>query len=127
MVNRISFFFCVLIFCLFFPQASSLDQTLSLPIEVKNIHYVLATLDAPSVKFKNTQQKFPCGMNIFLKITLHDNLGNKFAHNFEYENTLKHKLSSKEIADIHIGGNFTIGVRKTNLFFCFSLSFDFLI
>lgn len=107
-----------------FRQASSLDQTLSLPIEVKNIHYVLATLDAPSVKFKHTEKKIPRGMNIFLKVTLHDNLGNEFSHNFEDINTLKHKLSSKEIADIHIGGNFTIGVRKTNFFL---LAFDSLI
>ncbi|KAJ6640907.1 Nuclear pore membrane glycoprotein, partial [Pseudolycoriella hygida] len=91
--------------------ASSLDQTLSIPIEVKNIHYVLATLDAPSVKFKHTETKLPRGMNIFLKVTLHDNLGNEFSHNFEDINTLKHKLSSKEIADIHIGGNFTIGIN----------------
>ncbi|KAG4071558.1 hypothetical protein HA402_011712 [Bradysia odoriphaga] len=91
--------------------ASSLDQTLSLPIEVKNIHYVLATLDASSVKFKHTETKIPCGLSIFLKVTLHDNLGNEFSHNFGDINTLKHKLSSKEIADIHIGGNYTIGIN----------------
>lgn len=112
---------CLLLFNL--PQASSLDQTLSLPIEVKNIHYVLATLDAPSVKFKHTEKKIPRGMNIFLKVTLHDNLGNEFSHNFEDINTLKHKLSSKEIADIHIGGNFTIGVRRTFFFFDSSIYF----
>lgn len=87
------------------------DQTLAIPVEVKNIHYILATMNSPNIKLKHAETKIPRGMNIILKITLHDNLGNEFSHNLEDVNTLKHKLSRKEMADIHVGGNFTIGVR----------------
>lgn len=84
---------------------------MSIPVEVKNIHYLLASIYAPNLKLKHLERKIPRGMNILLKITLHDNLGNEFSHNLEDINTLKHKLSRKEMADIHVGGNFTIGVR----------------
>lgn len=95
------------------------DQTLAIPIEVKNIHYILATMHSPNIKLKHAETKIPRGMNIILKITLHDNLGNEFSHNLEDVNTLKHKLSRKEMADIHVGGNFTIGVRTLNHSTCF--------
>lgn len=94
-------------------QASSMDQTLSIPVEVKNIHYILASMyvaDGAGMKLKHLERKIPRGMHIILKITLHDNLGNEFSHNLEDINTLRHKLSRKEMADIHVGGNFTIGV-----------------
>lgn len=89
-----------------------MDQTLSIPIEVKNIHYVLATLHAPTMKLKYAEHKIPAGMNVALKITLHDNLGNEFSHNLEdlSGGSLRHKLSRKEMADINVGANFTIRV-----------------
>lgn len=97
------------------------DQTLPIPVEVKNIHYIMASLDSSSgsvVKLKHPESRIPRGMNIILKVTLHDNLGNEFSHNLEDINTLRPKLSHKEMADIHIGGNFTIGVSYI-IFFLF--------
>lgn len=101
------------------------DQTLPIPVEVKNIHYILASLGAAGgVKLKYPESRIPRGMNIILKITLHDNLGNEFSHNLEDINTLRHKLSRKEMADIHIGGNFTIGVSSSYIFVSLLCVFD---
>lgn len=96
-----------------------MDQTLSIPIEVKNIHYILATLHTPTSKLKFSESKIPAGMNIALKITLHDNLGNEFSHNLDEQisGNLQHKLSRKEMADISVGANFTVGVSFIFIFY----------
>lgn len=91
--------------------SSSSDQSLSVPVEVKNIHYILVSLDtSSSLKLKSVENKIPQGFNVVLKITLHDNLGNEFSHNLEDVSSLKHKLSRKEMVDIRVGGNLTLGV-----------------
>lgn len=105
-----------------------MDQTLSIPIEVKNIHYILATLHTPTSKLKFPETKIPAGMNIALKITLHDNLGNEFSHNLDEQvsGNLQHKLSRKEMADINVGANFTVGVSfKQCLFEIYFIIFLF--
>lgn len=93
--------------------ASSLDQTIAIPVEVKNIQYLLATLHAPTPKLRNTESHLPRGSHVLLKVTLHDNLGREFAHSRLRDgagSTLQYKLSHREIADMHTEGNWTIGV-----------------
>lgn len=99
-------------------QASSLDQTLAIPVEVKNIQYVLATLHTPTLKLRHAEAHIPRGAHVVLKVTLHDNLGREFAHSRLVQPIggaggdalLRHKLSQREMADVHVGGNWTIGV-----------------
>lgn len=79
-------------------------------MEVKNIQYILATLLYPSVKLRQIEQKIPSGMNMILKISLHDNLGNEFSHNIEDVNGIKYELSHKDVVDVQIGNNLTVSV-----------------
>lgn len=92
--------------------ASAHDQTLSIPIEVKNIHYVLANLEAPTIKLRTVEPLLPSGMNLVLKVSLFDNLGNEFSHNLQDVNTLKNSLSRKDTVGINVGENFTISVSS---------------
>lgn len=93
-----------------FLKASSADQTLSIPIEVKNIHYIMASLQSTNFQLKSYEKKIPFGLNFVLKVSLHDNMGNELSHNFEVLNTLAFKLSKQESLDIHFGNNYTLGV-----------------
>lgn len=80
---------------------------------MKNIQYVLATLHAPTLKLRHAEQHIPRGTHLVLKVTLHDNLGREFAHSRLLDgggNTLRHKLSHREMADVQADGNWTIGV-----------------
>lgn len=90
--------------------ASAQDQTLSIPIEVKNIHYVLSSLELPSIKLRNVETTLPNGIKLALKVALYDNLGNEFSHNLQDVNTLKYTLSRKDTVDLGIGENFTVSV-----------------
>lgn len=92
-------------------QATSDDQTLTIPIEVKNIHYVLATLHTPTIKLKQIEKKIPSGMNIVLKVSLHDNMGNEFMRDLQETSALTYKLSQKEQIGIRFGSNSTVAVN----------------
>lgn len=72
----------------------------------------MAALVYPTIKLKNTEERIPRGMNFVLKVSLHDNLGNEFSHNIEDVNGLKYDLSHKDIVDVQIGNNLTVGVSK---------------
>lgn len=91
--------------------ATSDDQTLSIPIETKNIHYVLATLHAPSFKLKQVETKIPSGMNVILKVSLHDNLGNEFSHGIQDASILVPKLAKHDGIEVNFGNNFTISLN----------------
>lgn len=93
------------------PQATSEDQTLSIPIEVKNIHYVLATLHTPSIKLKQVEKRIPSGMNIVLKVSLHDNMGNEFLTDLQETSALTFKLSQKEQIAVKFGNNKTVALN----------------
>lgn len=99
-----------------FIQAKTVDQTLPIGIEVKNVQYILVTL-LPDIKLKQAEHKIPRGMNFVFKISLHDNLGNEFSHNIEDVNGLRYELATKDVVDAQIGNNLTIAVspRPTNL------------
>lgn len=88
--------------------ASSFDQSLTIPIEVKNIHYILTTVDVSNFKLKHPENAIPQGISLKLKISLHDNLGNEFSHNIEEINALKHKLSKRGNVQITTGNNLSI-------------------
>lgn len=102
-------------------KAKTFDQTLAIGIEVKNVQYILASLEYPTIKLKHNEEKIPRGMNFILKVSLHDNLGNEFSHNVEDVNGLKYDLSHKDIVDVQIGHNLTVAVSKPNLKFVFDL------
>lgn len=91
--------------------ASSMDQNLDIPIEVKNVHYILASVAVGGAKLKKITSELPLNLNLVLKVTLHDNLGNVFSHDFDDLNYLKHKLSNRDAVDVHIGDNFTLSLN----------------
>lgn len=90
--------------------ATSEDQTLSIPIETKNIHYVLATLHTPTFKLRQIESKIPSGMNLILKVSLHDNLGNEFSHDSQDTSMLIPKLAIHESVEVNLGNNFSIAL-----------------
>uniref|UniRef100_A0A1B0DJU9 Nuclear pore membrane glycoprotein 210 n=1 Tax=Phlebotomus papatasi TaxID=29031 RepID=A0A1B0DJU9_PHLPP len=87
--------------------ATADDQSLSIPIEVKPIHYVLVSLHPVNLKLRNVESKIPQGLNVRLKVSLHDNLGNEFSHNFD-PGSLQWKLALRDLVDVHSGDNFTL-------------------
>lgn len=91
--------------------ASSEGQTLSIPIEVKPIHYVLTRLQPTEMKLVQSEHKLPQGLTFMLKVSLHDNLGNEFYHNFDDMNILRHRLSNKEAIDVNVMENMTISLN----------------
>ncbi|XP_013110354.2 nuclear pore membrane glycoprotein 210 [Stomoxys calcitrans] len=104
--------------------AKTFDQTLAIGIEVKNVQYVMASLEYSTIKLKHTEDKIPRGMNFILKVSLHDNLGNEFSHNIDDVNGLKYDLSHKDIVDVQIANNLTVAInlpRETNNMIAISL------
>jgi nuclear pore complex protein Nup210 len=70
----------------------------------------MANVHERTTKLKSIEDKIPQSLSIFLKITLHDNLGNEFSQSLEEINVLRYKSSRKEMLDLHFVGNFTVGV-----------------
>ncbi|EDW01493.1 nuclear pore membrane glycoprotein 210 [Drosophila grimshawi] len=103
--------------------AKTVDQTLPIGIEVKNVQYILVTLQ-PDIKLKQLEHKIPRGMNFVFKVSLHDNLGNEFSHNIEDVNGLRYELATKDVVDAQIGNNLTIALnlqRETSNMIAISL------
>ncbi|XP_002004459.3 nuclear pore membrane glycoprotein 210 [Drosophila mojavensis] len=103
--------------------AKTVDQTLPIGIEVKNVQYILVTLQ-PDIKLKQLEHKIPRGMNFVFKVSLHDNLGNEFSHNIEDVNGLRYDLATKDVVDAQIGNNLTIALnlqRETSNMIAISL------
>ncbi|XP_002059350.3 nuclear pore membrane glycoprotein 210 isoform X2 [Drosophila virilis] len=103
--------------------AKTVDQTLPIGIEVKNVQYILVTLQ-PDIKLKQLEHKIPRGMNFIFKVSLHDNLGNEFSHNIEDVNGLRYDLATKDVVDAQIGNNLTIALnlqRETSNMIAISL------
>ncbi|XP_062541443.1 nuclear pore membrane glycoprotein 210 [Armigeres subalbatus] len=91
--------------------ASSFDQSLTIPVEVKNVHYILTSLEASNVKLRQPENVIPQGLNLRLKVSLHDNLGNEFSHGIEEVSTLKQKLSKKGNVLITTGANYSVALQ----------------
>ncbi|ALC40423.1 gp210, partial [Drosophila busckii] len=103
--------------------AQTVDQSLPITIEVKNVQYILVTL-LPDIKLKQLEHKIPRGMNFVFKVSLHDNLGNEFSHNIVDVNGLRYSLATKDVVDAQIGSNLTIALnlqRETNNMIAISL------
>lgn len=97
--------------------ATSHDQSLTIPVEVKNVHYVLTSLEPSNVKLKHPESVIPQGLNLKLKVSLHDNLGNEFSHGIEDVSLLKYKLSKRGNVLITTGTNLSVGlelIRETS-------------
>lgn len=94
--------------CLVVASSSSNNQKLDIPVEVKKIHYVMASAVTSDVRMKGTMTQLPSDLNFDLTISLHDNLGNKFSHSLEEINW---KLSNRNTVEIHNGANFTLNLK----------------
>lgn len=88
-------------------SSASSDQKLDIPVEVKNINYIMASV-VPNVQMKSFEQQLTNNLNFEMTISLHDNLGNKFSHTFE---DLKWQLSSRDSVEAINGENFTLSIR----------------
>lgn len=71
----------------------------------------MTTLHQPDTRLKKVESHIPNGLHLILKVSLHDNVGNEFSHNYEDLHALRHRLTNKELVDVHFGGNFTIGLK----------------
>ncbi|XP_053675808.1 nuclear pore membrane glycoprotein 210 [Anopheles nili] len=97
--------------------ASSHDQSLTIPLEVKNVHYIMTSVQTGSMKLKQIENSIPQGFSLKLKVSLHDNLGNEFSHGLEDVSVLKHKLSKRGNVLINTGSNYSVGlelIRETS-------------
>lgn len=86
--------------------ASCNDQKLDIPVEVKNVHYIMTT-SLPTGFIRGMQSHLPRALNFRLGVTLHDNLGNQFSHSFE---DIQWRLSSKNAIEVRAGENFTLAI-----------------
>lgn len=50
-------------------------------------------------------------MNVILKVSLHDNLGNEFSHSIQDTSVLLPKLATQEGIEVNFGSNFTISLN----------------
>ncbi|CRK92902.1 CLUMA_CG006265, isoform A [Clunio marinus] len=82
------------------------DQKLDIPIDVKNIHYLMATVN-PTTQLLNAGKQLPRDLSFTISVTLHDNIGNKFSHGLE---DIKWKLSNRNIVEIKTVDNSTLSV-----------------
>uniref|UniRef100_A0AAG5DFW4 BIG2 domain-containing protein n=1 Tax=Anopheles atroparvus TaxID=41427 RepID=A0AAG5DFW4_ANOAO len=98
-------------------MASSQDQSLTVPLEVKNVHYIMASLQAGTVRLRQVDHTVPQGFALTLQVSLHDALGNEFSHGLEDVSSLRHKLSKRGNVLISTGSNYTLGlelIRETS-------------
>ncbi|XP_059614820.1 nuclear pore membrane glycoprotein 210 [Phlebotomus argentipes] len=93
--------------------ATADDQSLSIPIEVKPIHYVLVTLHPVNLKLRSVESKIPQGLNVRLKVSLHDNIGNEFSHNLNSVSSLQWNLAQRDLIDVHTVDNFILDLSLT--------------
>lgn len=89
-------------------SSASSDQKLDIPVEIKNIHYVMISAVSNGVQMKGIEKELPKDLSFDLTLTLHDNLGNKFSHSLE---DINWQLSNRDTVEIHNGENFTLALR----------------
>ncbi|XP_049546523.1 nuclear pore membrane glycoprotein 210 [Anopheles darlingi] len=97
--------------------ASSQEQSLTIPLEVKHVQYVMATLQPGTVKLRQVAHSIPQGFALSLKVSLHDNLGNEFSHGVEDVATLRHRLSKRGNVLINTGTDYSVAlelIRETS-------------
>lgn len=82
------------------------DQKLDIPVEVKSVNYIMATVQ-PNGNLKGVRSSLPRDLSFVISVSLHDNLGNVFSHSFE---DIKWKLSNKNTVEVRATDNFTISI-----------------
>lgn len=55
-------------------------QKIDIPIEVKQIHYIMASVDS-KLKLKEVHSAIPKNLHLLISVNVYDDLGNKFSHN----------------------------------------------
>lgn len=103
-------------------KAKTVDQTLPIDIEVKNVEYILVSL-IPAIKLKTIDHKVPRGMNFIFKVSLHDNLGTEFSETIGDGNELYYELATTDMVDVQINNNFSIAVSVPYLFLIYPVPF----
>lgn len=88
-------------------SSTSSDQKLDIPVEVKNVHYIMTSV-VPKVHMRGLQRHLPKDLNFDMTISLHDNLGKKFSHNLD---DIRWQLSNRDSVEINYGENFTMSVK----------------
>lgn len=88
-------------------SSTTSDQKLDIPVEVKNVHYIMTSV-IPKVQMKGLEQQLPKDFNFDMTVSLHDNLGKKFSHSLE---DIKWQLSNRDSVEIHNGENFTLTIK----------------
>lgn len=84
----------------------------------------MATLHTPTFKLRKIESKIPSGMNVILKVSLHDNLGYEFSHDSQDISMLIPKLAIHDSVDVNYGNNFSIALsllRETSNMLSISL------
>lgn len=88
-------------------SAASFDQELPIVVRVKNIHYVMASLQQGTTGGQGTlrlgETKLPRGLTLQLKISLHDNLGNEILHNWDATEHLGHAVTRRDGVRVQVG------------------------
>lgn len=82
------------------------DQKLDIPVEVKNVNYIMTTVKS-IVQMKSFETHLPKDINFVISVSLHDNFGNEFSHSFE---NIKWKLSNKNAVAVRATENSTLSI-----------------
>ncbi|XP_058055409.1 nuclear pore membrane glycoprotein 210 [Anopheles bellator] len=91
--------------------ASCQEQSLTIPLEVKHVQYVMISLQPGTVKLKQVEHSIPQGFALTLKVSMHDSLGNEFSHGLEDVASLKHRLSKRGNVLLNTGTNYSVALE----------------
>lgn len=82
-------------------------------LRVKNIHYIMASLEsAGHSNLRIGEPKLPRGLNVQLKISLHDNMGNEILHSWDANEHLGYAVSRRDGLTVHVDADFKLTVSK---------------
>lgn len=82
-------------------------------LRVKNIHYIMASLEsADHSNLRIGEPKLPRGLNVQLKISLHDNMGNEILHSWDATEHLGYAVSRRDGLTVHVDADFKLTVSK---------------
>lgn len=86
------------------------QQKLDIPIEVKQIHYIMASVDARS-KLREVHSTLPKNLHLLITVSVYDDLGNKFSHNIADDILLELSRSKSASTLVHIKGDSSFSVE----------------
>lgn len=88
-------------------------QKLDIPIEVKQIRYIMASVD-PKLKLKEVHSTLPKNLHLLISVSVYDDLGNKFSHNIEDDILLELSKSKRASTLIHVKENSSFSVELSH-------------